>query len=110
MYFLALPISARLTYLVFDGVVIVFPYYGMRAMLGLQVKMHGFSKFQRFACSAFFIFFASFAAFAVLLSIVARQPTLPSGMAFLMFASAARGALETYARGRQNERRPSLAT
>ena len=90
-------------------IVVPFCFYSMRAVLGLQLRLHGFSPFVSTACRAMFVFFGAWAVFALLVPLFSRTQIPARATGFLMFASFALGALEVYARGRRLSEASRLA-
>jgi len=90
------PFAARLTMLLANAVAVPFGYFGMRTILGVQVRTHGPRPWIRQMAGFFFWFFAigSVLGTVVVLANVGR--VTPAAIAFAMPAAFAIGALTTY--------------
>ena len=82
--------------LLFAGVFFAFfGFFGMRLVLGLQVKLHGMKPFIRTACTWFFYFFAVCGLWSLITA--AAHPDI-AAVAVVMCLGWSSGALMTYVR------------
>jgi hypothetical protein len=91
------PMAARVAMVVVALFFACFGFFGMRLVLGIQVKLHGMKPFIRTACTWFFYFFAVGGLWSI--TIVAARPDIAVVGVVGLFGWSA-GALMTYVRYR----------
>ena len=96
------PLIARLELVAISLAVWPLAFYGVRAVLQLQLWQHGLRPWIRAFAAAGFFFFGAAAIIAIPLTVV-PSPVIPLPIAFVMFASASYSMIATISRAERTQ-------